>query len=50
MRVRRLCRSEGVRVLVKKRKLRRNGDATDPGERQVPVCPDHVWAFDLHVD
>lgn len=49
-RVRRLCRSEGLRVLVKKRKRRRNGDSTNPGEPHVAMCPNHVWALDFQFD
>jgi len=49
-RVGRLCLSEGLRVVVRKRKRRRNGDSTNPGERQVAVRPNHVWALDFQFD
>ena len=35
---------------VKKRKRRRNGDSTNPGERHVAMCPNHVWALDFQFD
>ena len=49
-RMRRLCLSEGIRVVVKKRKRRRIGGSTNSGERQVAVRPNHVWAFDFQFD
>jgi putative transposase len=49
-RVRRLCRSEGLRVQGKKRKRGRIGNSTKPGERHVAMRPNHVWALDFQFD
>ena len=49
-RVQRLCRDEGVRVRVKKRKRSRVGASTIPNGRLVAECPNHVWALDFAYD
>jgi putative transposase len=49
-RVQRLWREEGLRVPVRRRKRRRLGDSTVPGERLRSERPNHVWAFDFQFD
>jgi putative transposase len=49
-RVQRLWREEGLRVPQKRRKRRRVGDSTVPGDRLRAERPDHVWAFDFQFD
>ena len=49
-RVQRLCRDEGLRVRIQKRKRSRVGSSTVPGDRQVATFPNHVWALDFQFD
>jgi transposase InsO family protein len=49
-RVQRLCRDEGLRVRIQKRKRSRVGTSTLPGNRQVAAFPNHVWALDFQFD
>lgn len=49
-RVQRLCREEGLRVRVKKRKRSRVGASTIPHDQLVAPCPHHVWALDFPYD
>jgi putative transposase len=49
-RVQRLCRQEGLRVRVKKRKRSRVGASTIPNDRLVAEGPNHVWALDFAYD
>ena len=49
-RTQRLWREEGLRVPQKRRKRRRVGDSTVPGDRLRAERPDHVWAFDFQFD
>ena len=49
-RVQRLCREEGLRVRVKKRKRSRVGASTIPNDRLVAERPNHVWALDFAYD
>ncbi len=49
-RVQRLCRSEGLRVRVKKRKRARIGKSTNPGHHSKAMRPNHVWALDFQFD
>ena len=49
-RVQRLCRDEGLRVRVKKRKRARLGQSTNPHDRLSATRPNHVWALDFHFD
>ncbi|MFM7146426.1 MAG: IS3 family transposase [Actinomycetales bacterium] len=46
-RVQRLCRQEGLRVRVKKRKRSRVGASTVPNDRLRADHPNHVWALDF---
>jgi putative transposase len=46
-RTQRLWREEGLRVPPKRRKRRRRGESTVPGDRVRSERPDHVWAFDF---
>ena len=49
-RVQRLCRDEGLRVRVTKRKRNRVGCSTVPGDRLRAQFPNHVWALDFAFD
>ncbi len=49
-RVQRLCRDEGLRVRIQKRKRSRVGVSTLLGDRQVATHPNHVWALDFQFD
>jgi putative transposase len=49
-RVQRLCRDEGLRVRIQKRKRSRVGESTLPGDRQVAAFTNHVWALDFQFD
>jgi putative transposase len=49
-RVQRLCRDEGLRVLVRPRKRMRLGTSTVPAQRLRAARPDHVWAVDFCFD
>jgi len=49
-RVQRLCRDEGLRVLVRPRKRMRLGTSTVPAQRLRAGRPDHVWAIDFCFD
>jgi putative transposase len=49
-RVARLCRDEGLRGRIQKRKRSRVGASTIPGDRQVAAFPNHVWALDFQFD
>ena len=49
-RVQRLCRDEGLRVKVKKRKRARLGQSTNPSDRLSAARPNHVWALDFQFD
>jgi len=49
-RTQRLWREEGLRVPQKRRKRRRLGLSTVPGDRLRAERPDHVWAFDFQFD
>lgn len=49
-RVQRLCREEGLRVRVKKRKRSRIGTSTIPADRLRAEHPNHVWALDFAYD
>ena len=49
-RTQRLWREEGLRVPQKRRKRRRRGESTVPGDRLRAERPDHVWAFDFQFD
>jgi putative transposase len=49
-RVQRLCRDEGLRVRIQKRKRSRVGASTLPGDRQVAAFPNHVWALGFQFD
>jgi putative transposase len=49
-RVQRLCRDEGLRVRVKKRKRARLGHSTNPQDRLSATHPNHVWALDFQFD
>ena len=48
--VQRLCRDEGLRVRVKKRKRARVGASTVPGDRLPAKRPNHFWALDFEFD
>ena len=49
-RAQRLCRDEGLRVRVKKRKRARLGQSTNPQDRLSATRPNHVWALDFQFD
>ena len=49
-RVQRIWREEGLRVPQRKRKRRRLGESTVPGERLRAERPNQVWAFDFQFD
>jgi putative transposase len=49
-RVQRVWREEGLRVPARKRKRRRLGDSTVPGQRLRAVRPNQVWALDFQHD
>ena len=49
-RVQRLCRDEGLRVRVKKRKRARLGQSTNHQDRPNAARPNHVWALDFQFD
>lgn len=49
-RVQRLCREEGLRVRVSRRKRARLGTSTTPGNRLAAQFPNHVWALDFAFD
>ncbi len=49
-RVQRLWREEGLRVPQRRRKRRRLGESTVPGERLRAERANHVWAFDFQFD
>lgn len=49
-RVQRLCRDEGLRVRVSRRKRARLGTSTTPGDRLQAAFPNHVWALDFAFD
>jgi len=49
-RVQRLCRDEGLRVLVRPKKRMRLGTSTVPAQRLRAARPDHVWAIDFCFD
>lgn len=49
-RVQRLWREEGLRVPQRRRKRRRLGASTVPGERLRAERPNQVWAFDFQFD
>ena len=49
-RVQLLCRDEGLRVRVKKRKRARLGQSTNPQDRLSAARPNHVWALDFQFD
>jgi len=49
-RVQRLCREEGPRVRVSRRKRARVGTSTTPGDRLRAQFPNHVWALDFAFD
>ncbi len=49
-RVQRLCRDEGLRVRVSRRKRARIGASTTPGDRLRAQFPNHVWALDFAFD
>ena len=49
-RVQRLCRDEGLRVRVSRRKRARVGTSTTPGDRLQAAFPNHVWAADFAFD
>ena len=49
-RVARIWREEGLRVPQRKRKRRRLGESTVPGERLRAERPNQVWAFDFQFD
>jgi putative transposase len=49
-RIQRLCRDEGLRVRVSRRKRARVGTSTTPGDRLQAVFPNHVWALDFAFD
>ena len=49
-RVQRLCRDEGLRVRVKKRKRARLGQSTNPQDRLSAERPNHLWALDFQFD
>jgi putative transposase len=49
-RVQRLCRDEGLRVLVRPRKRMRLGTSTAPADRLRAAHPDQVWAIDFCFD
>ncbi len=49
-RVQRLCRDEGLRVRVSRRKRARVGESTTPGDRLRAAFPNHVWAADFAFD
>ena len=49
-RVQRLCRDEGLRVRVSRRKRARVGNSTTPGDRLRAQFPNHVWALDFAFD
>jgi len=49
-RTQRLWREEGLRVPQRRRKRRRLGESTVPGDRLAAGRPDHVWALDFQFD
>jgi putative transposase len=49
-RIQRLCREEGLRVRVSRRKRARVGTSTTPGDRLRAAFPNHVWALDFAFD
>jgi len=49
-RIQRLCRDEGLRVRVSRRKQARVGISTTPGDPLAAVFPNHVWALDFAFD
>jgi len=49
-RIQRLCRDEGLRVRVSRRKRARVGTSTTLGDRLAAVFPNHVWALDFAFD
>jgi len=49
-RIQRLCRDEGLRVRVSRRKRARVGTSTTPGDRLQAAFPNHVWALDFAFD
>ena len=49
-RIQRLCRDEGLRVRVSRRKRARVGTSTTPGDRLQAAFPNHVWAADFAFD
>ena len=49
-RVQRLCRDEGLRVRVSRRKRARLGTSTTPGDRLQAAFPNYVWALDFAFD
>lgn len=49
-RVQRLCREEGMPVLVPRRQRPRVGASTVPGERLRAQLPNHVWALHFAFD
>ena len=49
-RVQRLWREEGLRVPAKRRKRRRLGESSVPGDRLRAERPGHVWALDFQFD
>ena len=49
-RVQRLCRDEGLRVRVFRRRHARLGTSTTPADRLQAAFPNHVWALDFAFD
>ena len=49
-RIQRLCREEGLRVRVSRRKRARVGESTTPGDRLRAAFPNHVLAADFAFD
>ena len=49
-RIQRLCRDEGLRVGVSRRKRARVGTSTTPANRLQAAFPNHVWALDFAFD
>jgi putative transposase len=49
-RAQRLCRDEGLRVRVSRRKRARLGTSTTPADRLQAAFPSHVWALDFAFD
>jgi len=48
--IQRLCREEGSRVRVPRRKRARVGTSTTPANRLQAVSPNHLWALDFAFD